>query len=130
MKYLSNYTEDATTELLEENGAFFAFSNSQFDEQKKEGVKYVRFGGAGLIVPKENAARVHEGLPVIRERGITLDLAENGKDAIILRELNNHECFYCGSYDDPNFEASLNGYGFKDEDIKRVYGANYKYAAL
>ena len=47
-------TTDYLTPILEANGAFFAFSQSQFDEQKKEGVIYVSMG-AGLICPKENA---------------------------------------------------------------------------
>lgn len=53
MKYLSHYLEEAQTKAFEKAGAFFAFSNSQFDEKKKDGVKYVDMG-AGLICPKEN----------------------------------------------------------------------------
>ena len=48
MKYLSHYTEEATTKLLTKYNGFFAFGQKQFDEAKKEGVKYVD-RGAGLI---------------------------------------------------------------------------------
>lgn len=40
MKYLSDYTNVAKTELFKEKGVFFAFSQEQFDEQKKEGITY------------------------------------------------------------------------------------------
>lgn len=43
--------------VLKTNGAFWAFSNKQFDEQKKEGIKYVSMG-QGLICPKENAHKI------------------------------------------------------------------------
>jgi len=39
MKYLTNYIEEEQTEALNRAGAFFAFSDKQFDEAKKEGVK-------------------------------------------------------------------------------------------
>ncbi|MGR5097050.1 DUF7659 family protein, partial [Vibrio maritimus] len=42
MKYLSDYTQEKQTALFNETGAFFAFSNQQFDEAKKDGVKYCR----------------------------------------------------------------------------------------
>ena len=35
---------------MKKYGAFFAFGNAQFDEQRKEGVKYASLG-AGLICP-------------------------------------------------------------------------------
>ena len=53
MKYLINYIEEAQTKAFEKAGAFFAFSDKQFEEQKKEGVRY-SYMGAGLICPKEN----------------------------------------------------------------------------
>jgi hypothetical protein len=40
MKYLTDYTQEAQTKLFEEKGVFFAFSNKQFEEQRKEGIKY------------------------------------------------------------------------------------------
>ena len=41
MKTLHNYTDEKTTELLNQVGAFFAFSNKQFDEQKAADTKYI-----------------------------------------------------------------------------------------
>ncbi|WP_444823022.1 DUF7659 family protein, partial [Vibrio parahaemolyticus] len=44
MKYLSDYTQQPQTALFDELGAFFAFSNKQFDEAKKKGIEYVSLG--------------------------------------------------------------------------------------
>jgi hypothetical protein len=121
MKYLSNYTEAAQTELFNETGAFFAFSTKQFNEAKKEGVTYVDLG-AGLIAPKEQSKKLMDGLAEIQQKGIELDLKENGKKNIILRELGNYECFY--SYDiDPCCDA-LEQYGITREEIATVFNEN------
>ena len=120
MKYLDDYTQEATTALLNDNGAFFAFSNQQLDERKKEGVAYVSMG-AGLICPKENINRVAQGFKDIIKGGIALDLSENGKEAIIERELANHEAYYTG--DISTTVDYLNGYGFTREDILAVFRA-------
>lgn len=49
---MKSLSEEAMTALLKENGAFFAFSDKQFNEQKKEGVQYVNVF-AGLVCPKD-----------------------------------------------------------------------------
>ena len=61
MKCLSNYMNEAQTELFNNTGAFFAFSDTQFDEKKKNGVKYAHLG-AGLICPIENIEQIKTGL--------------------------------------------------------------------
>ena len=119
MKYLNNYTEEATTKLLNKTGAFFAFSNEQLDEQKKEGVKYVSMG-VGMICPKDNAKELLDGLENIHKEGIKADIAENGKQAIIHRELGNHE--YCITYDITDTLASLWGYGITAEEVQEESG--------
>jgi hypothetical protein len=118
MKSLSNYVEAAQTALFDKTGTFFAFSNKQFDEGKKEGVTYVSLG-AGIICPKENVEALKTGLDTINAQGIAQDIAENGKEAIITRELHNHEAFYVNSLSD-TVEA-LSDYGYTREDIRQVY---------
>lgn len=118
MKYLTNYTEAAITKVLDDNGAFFAFSNGQFDKAKKDDIKYASLG-AGLIAPKENAKAVFEGLDKAHTEGIAQDLKENGKDAIIKRELSNHECYYV--MDPMNCKDALAGYGVTDDEIRAIY---------
>lgn len=118
MKYLSHYVEAAQTKLFNETGTFFAFSNKQYEDGKKEGVEYASLG-AGIICPKENVKALVAGLETINAQGIAQDLAENGKDAIIERELHNHEAFYVGSVADTL--GALEGYGITREEIVRVY---------
>ena len=114
MKYLQDYQEKAQTALFEKTGAFFAFSTSQFNEQKKEGVKYVSLK-AGLICPTENVEELINGLYSIYKGAIKKDLKENGKEGIIKRELYNHECFY--THDISSAFDILKDYGFTKEEI-------------
>ncbi|MEZ8862531.1 hypothetical protein [Vibrio sp. 10N.247.311.51] len=118
MKYLSHYTQQKQTDLFNELGAFFAFSNQQFDEAKKEGVEYCRVI-AGLICPVDNAKTLVEQLDVIQKEGIKQDIEENGKEAIIRRELFNHECFYTNDISD--CVEKIEEYGYSYDDIYQVF---------
>ncbi len=118
MKYLCNYTENAQTELFNKVGAFFAFSNKQFDEGKKEGVKYSHLG-AGLICPVGTGKEIMTTLDRIHKDGIQQDLAENSKEGVIKRELANHECYYTG--DISACVDALADYGITKEEILAVY---------
>ena len=40
MKYLNDYTQDKINDVIKSNGGFFAFSNKQFEENKKDNIKY------------------------------------------------------------------------------------------
>ena len=90
MKYLSYYTQKAQTEALNKAGAFFAFGQKQFDEQKKEGVKYTALHG-GLICPSKNVDQLLSDLDRALENGIRQDVKENGFNAIVRREYFNYE---------------------------------------
>ena len=90
MKYLSQYKEQAQTELFNKTGSFFAFSNKQFKEQFKPGTKYVDCG-AGLICPVKNYEELKNGLEAIQKNAIEQDVNENGAAAIIEREYFNYE---------------------------------------
>ena len=90
MPYLSHYTETLQTQLFNSTGAFFAFSQKQFDEGGQPGVTYASLG-AGMICPKDNIDVLVTGLAEIRENGIKLDIEANGLKAIIHREFANHE---------------------------------------
>ncbi|HAS6131806.1 TPA: hypothetical protein RQK29_002289 [Vibrio vulnificus] len=118
MKYLSDYTQQPQTDLFDELGAFFAFSNNQFDSAKKKGVEYVSLG-MGMIVPKNNAKKLIERLDEIQKEGIKQDIAENGKETIIRRELSNYECFYTNDITD--CVENLEEYGYSYDDIYQVY---------
>jgi len=118
MKYLSNYTEEAQTKLFDECGAFFAFGQKQLEEKKVSDVEYVSLGH-GLICPKANVKVLSDGLDNIQEKGIKQDIAENGKSAIIHRELANHEAQITMSISDTI--GALDGYGFTTEEIEAEF---------
>jgi hypothetical protein len=121
MRYLTDYTEEATTKLLKQTGSFFAFSDKQFDEAKKENIKYVHLFG-GLITPKQSAKIVLSGIEKIGKNGIKQDIKENGIDGIIKRELSNHEAYYTG--DITSTIEALNGYEITAEQIRNIYNLN------
>ena len=118
MKYLSDYIQDAQTKLFDETGTFFAFSQDQFNEGKKEGVTYTAMLG-GAIVPVENAKKLMLGLEKIHDAGIAQDIAENGIEAIIARELSNHEAYY--TYDISDTFDSLLGYNVTKAQVQAVF---------
>lgn len=125
MKYLSDYVKDNQTALFERTGCFFAFSEKQFEESKKDNVKYTSLG-SGMIVPVDNVKELISGLERIRIEGMLQDVAENGKNNIIERELCNYECFYTYELDDC-IEA-LNGYGYSKKCIENIFQSlRYKY---
>ena len=123
MKYLSNYIEEAQTKAFKEAGAFFAFSNKQFNEAKQDGVEYCSMG-AGLICPKDNAEKLDNNLMRIVAEGIKADLAENGRKGVIHRELGNHE--YCITHDITDTVEKLKDYGITPEEIRAETGAYLK----
>lgn len=118
MKYLSHYMQASQTKLFSDLGVFFAFSNSQFEEKRVDGVEYCTLG-SGLIVPKGNAQAALDGMEVIRKKAIAQDIEENGKDNIIRRELYNHECFYDG--DLSRCLDALIDYGYTKKDVIVAY---------
>ena len=72
-----------------------------------------------MIVPVDNLQKVIAGLNSISEAGIKQDIAENGIDAIIARELSNHEAYY--TYDISDTFDSLQGYGVTKAQVQAVF---------
>ena len=118
MKYLTDYVQAKQTELIKRFECYFAFSKEQYEEQRTEGENYTSVGG-GLIVRRGNEDAVSKGLSDIRAEGIKEDIAENGIEAIIRRELNNHEV--CYTQDISDTVDSLEGYGVSAEQVMAVY---------
>ncbi len=90
MKTINTYTDALTSKLFTDNGAFFAFSNKQFEEKKKEGVKYVALA-SGLVCPKENSQTVLQQFETIYNDAVRQQVAEFGAEKIISHEYFNHE---------------------------------------
>lgn len=122
MKYLSDYTKEGVEEALNKAGAFWAFGQEQFNKQKREGVEYVS-GGAGLVCPKDTYKQLKADLDNAILKGIEADIRENGEEAIIKRELINHECYYTGNID--IVAENLAEYGITRERIQEIYKAEY-----
>ena len=121
MKCLSDYTEEKITNLLNKYNGFFAFSQKQFNEAKKEGLKYVD-RGAGLIHEAGRSKEFDKEYDLIIKDAIKLDIKENGKEAIIERELCNHECYYTG--DITNAVDKLEDYNITHNEILTEFRKN------
>ena len=119
--------QDQQTKIFDKYGVFFAFSNKQFNEAKQDGVKYADLGG-GMLAPSDNADNVIKELTNLHNKHIKEDLAENGKKAIIHRELANHEAQITGEIDD-TFDA-LESYGITRAEIQAEYTEYYNFCVL
>ena len=122
MKYLSDYMGEKQTALFNKTGTIFAFSQKQFEEGRKDNVKYVNLG-QGMLAPDENYIEVIETLKKIYKDSIQQDLKENGKDKVILRELLNHEAFYVGNIEDTIHK--LEDYPITEDDISHIFQKNW-----
>lgn len=119
MKFLSDYLEEKSTEIHNKYGAFYAFSTSQFDAAKVEGVKYTNCQG-GLICPTEHTGKLITELMDNYDNGVKQDIAENGIDKIIERELYNHEAFYTGDTE-ATFDCLELYEGVTPEKVREIY---------
>lgn len=124
---MTRYIQEKQTELFNELGVFFAFSNKQLEDQKQAGVEYCTVLGTGDCVPKSKAKEFAERLSIIHREGREKELAEKGIDQIIEDSLVNHECFYTGEIDDAL--AALEFYNVNYEQVSAVYQkVAHKYA--
>lgn len=94
--------EDRVNELMKRTGVFFAYSNKQFEENRtplREGEKYVSIGAGGYL-PKGNVEAFHAGFEEI-DKWYDGEIAGNGLgEAEVMYEINNHECYYTGDFED------------------------------
>lgn len=126
--YLSDYVETEQSALLKKYGVFFAFSNEQFEEGveknkhlKPEGTKWASLG-AGMYMPSVNVDQFMKEHGECMQRGIEKDLAENGREGVLERELGNYEIGLAwDGFNDPNFRNGISGYDFTEEEIKAAY---------
>lgn len=116
MKYLSEYLDDKVSAIMSEFGCFFAFSSKQFAEKKVEGVKYSSFS-SGMICPTEYCSEVDSRIREAISTAIKEDIADNGEEAVIRRELINHEATYTGSIN--STLDALAGYGVSKEQVAK-----------
>jgi hypothetical protein len=124
MKTFSTFTQEKQTELFNKHKAFFAFGDSQFNEQKEDGVKYVSLGH-GLIVPKLNVKNFNEEWNTMIENSKVEYLKTYKKKDIIWMELGNHEshisCCWESAY------IAVSSLGITKEEVAKVYTSFFNY---
>lgn len=109
--------------LFKELGIFFAFSQEQFNEQKKEGVVYVS-GDFGMVLPAENVKAYYDRHKKLIDEETEELKANVPMDDYIRYQLANHECFFTGDYEEILEFVQAFYTHCTMEDIRRVY---YKY---
>ena len=113
--------ENAISDCLEKNGVFFAFSKSQLNERKIEGVKYTDLSG-GTFCPTDRVKAFEKELLAVITNYLAEMIKELGQDEIILSELQNHEAFY--TWDIESTIEALLDYGFSRASIETVFNRN------
>jgi hypothetical protein len=117
MENLFDVTSKELEKLREKNGVCFAFSQRQFDEQKRDGVKYVEIS-SGTLCPKENVIHYMNEVIKIIDKGVKYMVDKYGAIEIIKYEYWNHETQLTG--DICTLEESLQIYQERyPEDFKR-----------
>ena len=122
MKYLSDYIQEKQTKLFNDLWIIFAFSDKQFNEQKKEWIVYTSLW-SWIICPKENAKEFIKRHWNIVEEWIQEDIKENWIEKIIERELANHECYY--TWDVSDAVDRLVDYWIWYDEVLRIYRLTY-----
>ena len=110
-------------DLLTANGAFFAFTEQQYNEEALPGVEYKRLY-AGMLCPSDNVKTVMDGLDNLSDEKTHWELANNSIKTIIWDALANYECQITGDYNDAI--AALKVYGISEDDIKKEWPAYYQ----
>ncbi|MFY2508853.1 DUF7659 family protein [Vibrio pectenicida] len=118
MKSFQSYTQDKLRTVFKDMGAFFAFSNRQFNEARQEGVEYVALD-AGLVVPKGNEQETLARLEQINKEAVSAFLKDHDKESIILDSLRNYECFYTGDISDCVDE--MKGFNITEQEVMEVF---------
>ena len=113
--------ETKQSELSEQCGVFFAFSNEQFAENKtplEEGEKYVSMGMGGYL-PRGKVAAFNAGWKELA-KWYKKEVADN-KDLRrkeIIYELGNHEAWYTGDIKDT---MGALGPGYTAKEVWKVF---------
>jgi hypothetical protein len=127
VQQLNQERETAQTELFKQVRLFWAFSNQQLEEGKKqinyqEGEKLVHIGGGGYI-PKSNVDTFLNGLETINKAYKEGVKQNKLRPKLIAYQLANHECYYTG-----DIQPALMALGndFTEEEVRQVYRKEFK----
>jgi len=122
MKHFNN--ADEQTKILDDNGAFFAFSSEQWELANDISQKYKSLG-AGLYCPEKNVDSLTKQLNESNKLKIKWELDNNPIKDIIWYAFANYECQINGDTSDA-LEA-LKDYGVTNATIKDEYDQYFKH---
>jgi len=118
--------------ILTDCRVFFAFSNSQFEEGKKEtpleeGDKYISIGAGGYM-PKSKLAEFEKGFKDMKAwYKKTIKENKEARRALIVKELANHEAYYTCCIADTLVAL---GKDFKPKEVWAVFNAERQFQEL
>ncbi len=118
MNYLSHYLQSKQQAAFSKHGAFFAYKAKDFRDRAQPDVKYKNLLMGGYC-PEQNFESLLADLKTARAEAIKEDKAENGKEAIIRRELVNYECGITS--DISEVVECMKDYGYTKADVIEQY---------
>jgi len=110
--------DDILSDIFKKHGAFFAFSDKQFEESRKDGVSYANMG-AGMVAPVDSVSALSVEINNASKERIRKTLELNTIEEIIHYELGNFECQI--SCDPSDAFASLSAYGITEDQVRAEY---------
>jgi hypothetical protein len=121
MKHIN--IDNEQEKILDDNGAFFAFSRDQFNACANQSINYKSLGG-GLYCPENNIDDLALQLKDSHTFKINWELSNNTIKDIIWYQLANHETQISGDYS-AACEA-LKPYGITEDQIKTEWPSYYQ----
>jgi hypothetical protein len=115
MKSLIDYTAPKLNKLYIENAVYFDGSSAY---ENAENLNYI-YCGLGMNIPAEKVDYVKKMTAEIHDECIELDIKINGREAIILRELEEYECFKTNNL--VGCIRSLSSYNIQVQEIMDVF---------
>ena len=112
------------SEVFKKHDAFFAFSDKQYEEQKKPEIEYLYSRSLNMFYNIKGKGQIYKDMEEAIDKATAQDKENNSKEAIILRELLNYECFYTGNPEDA-IEALDSSHSYTKEEVLEVFRANF-----
>ena len=122
---INQLADQQVTDILNKYHAFFAFSNKQFEEGRKDDLVYVSMDH-GMYAPKIYADKVATEICAAYQDAAKIIQNQKSKKDRIWYELANHECQITMDYQDAIDALSI----FDDitpDDVKAEWGAYFNH---
>jgi hypothetical protein len=118
-KTLKQIKHDEQHEIIKNNGAFFAFNDQQYKEQKKQNIIYVNMG-VGLICPKNNAKTLKKELDDLNKKAIKKQMEKQSIKDIVFKNCFNYELQYSFNGFE-QLKEILQDYPIKETELSLYY---------